>query len=51
MSVEASQFCQEYKRAAHPHFPSDAPLLRPIDQERVVPPPPSGPGSEDSSHD
>ena len=43
LSVEANQFCEQYKQAAHPHFPSDAPLIRSIDQERVVPPPPSGP--------
>ena len=34
---------QQYKQAAHPHFPSTAPLIRAIDQQRVVPPPPIGP--------
>lgn len=51
MSVETSQLCEEYKRAAHPHFPSDAPLISPIDQQRVTPPPPDGEVSEGPSHD
>ena len=51
VSAQTNQFCEQYKQAAHPHFPSDAPLIRSIDQERVVPPPPSGPVSEDASHD